>query len=351
MELLLFYLIAAISISFLCSVLEAVLLSTPISFVNMKLKNGEKSAILLMKYKQDIDRPISAILSLNTVAHTIGAAGVGAEAVNIFGQTYFGLISAIVTILILVFSEIIPKTIGATYWRSLAMSSGKAIQIMIIITFPLVWLSEFITRLIARNRQDSSVSREEVSAMVSLGEEEGVFKIKESKIIQNLLKLEDVSANDIMTPSIVVARASEDMTLQEFYTHKKLLHHSRIPIYKDSKDNITGYVLRQSVFEYLAGDRHDLTLKEIKREICVFRDDLSIVRIWESLLERKEHIALIVNEYGGFDGIVTMEDIIETILGLEILDEKDKIVDMQQYAREKWKNKQAKFEHLLKEDK
>lgn len=347
MGLLLLYLLTAIGLSFLCSVLEAVLLSTPVSYVNMKLKEGDTSAALFMKYKQSVDRPISAILSLNTIAHTVGAAGVGAQAVEVFGEQYFGVISAVVTLMILIFSEIIPKTIGATYWRSLAMVTGRIIQVMIFLLFPLVWLSEFVTRIFSSRSENVSVSREEVSAMVSLGEEEGVFKLKESKIIQNLLKLEDFSAKDAMTPDVVVATADEGITLKEFYANKMYLKHSRIPVYSEDKDNIVGYVLRQTVFEYLAGDRFDLRLKDIKREICVFKDDTSLVRIWEALLEKKEQIALIVNEYGDFDGIVTMEDIIETLLGLEILDEKDKIADMQQYARERWKNRQSKYEHMF----
>lgn len=348
MGLLFLYLFSAIGISFMCSVLEAVLLSTPVSFINMKLKAGEQTAALFMKYKQNVDKPISAILSLNTIAHTIGAAGVGAEAVRIFGEAYFGLISAIVTILILVFSEIIPKTIGARYWRGLSMGTARIIQVLIVITYPLVWLSEIITKIFSSSDEEKSVSREEVSAMVSLGEEEGVFKIKESKVIQNILKLDDIYANDIMTPSVVVATADENMSLKEFYANKRYLQHSRIPVFSGSKDNIVGYVLRQTVFEYLADDRFDILLKDIKRDISVFRDNVSIVRIWEALLGKKEHIALIVNEYGDFDGIVTMEDIIESIFGLEILDEKDKIADMQQYARERWKRKQEKYEHMLK---
>lgn len=347
MGLMFLYLFLAIGISFMCSVLEAVLLSTPVSYVNMKQKEGSRGADLFMDYKHDIDRPISAILSLNTIAHTVGAAGVGAEAVKIFGEAYFGIISAVVTVLILVFSEIIPKTIGARYWKSLAMWSALTIRLLITITFPLVWLSKIITRIFSSGSTESTVSREEVSAMVTLGEEEGVFEIKESRIIHNLLRMEEISAREIMTPSVVIAAAQEDMTLEEFYANKRYLQHSRIPLYRETKDDIDGYVLRQTVFEYLAGDRNDVRLKEIKREMAVFSDDVPIVRIWEALLAKKEHIALLVDEYGNTSGLVTMEDIIETLLGLEILDEKDKIADMQQYARERWKNKQAKYDHMI----
>ena len=230
MELLIIYFIGAISLSFLCSVLEAVLLSTPMSFISLQESKGARSAKLLKKFKLDIDKPIAAILSLNTIAHTIGAAGVGAEAVKIWGEAYFGLISAILTALILVLSEIIPKIVGATYWRSLALPTSRIIQVLIIITYPLVLLSELITKLISHKKHPQSVSREEVSAMVTVGAEEGVFEKEENKMIQNLIKLKNVSARDIMTPSVVVAAADETMTLREFYKNEQYKSFSRIPV-------------------------------------------------------------------------------------------------------------------------
>ena len=346
MGLLVLFLLLALSISFLCSVLEAVLLSTPLSYISMKENEGNKAATLFKKLKTDVDKPLSAILSLNTVAHTVGAAGVGAQATAIFGEAYFGVISFILTILILVLSEIIPKTIGASYWRGLSMPSAKVIQFLIYLCYPLVWVSELITSAIAPKKREVTVSREEISAMMTVGFEEGTFQSKENKIIQNLIRLENLKAKDIMTPRTVVAAASEGILLQEFYKNKELLHYSRIPVYSDNSENITGYVLRQSVFEYLAGDNFELKLVDIKRDIRVFIDTKSITSIWEDLLSHKEHIALIVDEYGGFSGIVTMEDIIESILGLEILDEKDSIEDMQQYARERWASRKEKYKHL-----
>lgn len=347
MTLLIFYLLLALSISFLCSVLEAVLLSTPVSFVSMKEKEGSKSALLFKKLKQDIDKPLSAILSLNTVAHTIGAAGVGSQAVEIFGEAYFGIISAILTILILVLSEIIPKTVGASYWRALAMVSAKIINVMVIICYPLVWLSELITKLIAPKNRDLSVSREEVSAMLTIGVEEGTFQNKENKIMQNLIRLESIKAKEIMTPRVVVSIASESMTMQEFYEDKTFLQYSRIPIYAENRDNIMGYVLRKSVLEQMAEDNFKGELSAIKRNIRVFLESTPITTIWEDMLSNKEHIALVIDEYGSFEGIVTMEDIIETIFGLEILDEKDSIVDMQQYARERWTQRKEKYKHII----
>ena len=229
------YLIGALALSFLCSVLEAVLLSAPMSFITMKEDEGAKNARRFKEYKSNIDRPIAAILSLNTIAHTIGAAGVGAEAVKVFGEASFGIVSAILTLLILVLSEIIPKTIGASYWRTLAMPATPVIHFLVIITYPLVWLSEYITKIFSSNRELLSVSREEVSAMVAVASEEGVLGTKESKIIRNTIKLDQVRADDIMTPNLVVVSAPESMTVKEFFDRGELSF-SRIPVYTDNKD-------------------------------------------------------------------------------------------------------------------
>ena len=230
MELIFLYLFIALSISFMCSILEAVLLSTPTSFIMMKEKVDAKSAFIFAKLKAEIDRPIAAILSLNTIAHTIGAAGVGAEAMKIFGETYFGIISAILTILILVFSEIIPKTIGANYWRRLAMPSARLLQLLVYICYPLVWLSELITRLLTPKNKECSVTREEISAMVDVGTKEGVFKSKECLVIQNLIKLENVKVSEVMTPRVVTIIAQESETVRDFYADKSFRPYSRIPL-------------------------------------------------------------------------------------------------------------------------
>lgn len=351
MILLLFYLFLALFVSFLCSIMESVLLSTPISFLKAKEETGHKSATTFIKLKNNIDKPLSAILSLNTVAHTIGAAGVGAQATNMFGELYFGIISAILTLLILIFSEIIPKTIGARYWRELALVSGVIINTMVIITFPLVILSGYITRLFSRNLNELSVSREEILAMANIGTEEGIFEEKENKIIQNLIRLEKVKVKEIMTPRTVVIVADENMSLKEFLIKKEFLYYSRIPIYSKNNENITGYVFRQTVFEKLAEEETNLKLLDICREIVIVHEFQTLLNIFEILLEKKEHIALVVDEYGGMDGIVTMEDIIETLLGLEIVDERDRITDMQQYARERWNERKAKYNNLDNKDK
>ena len=343
MVLLFVYLFLALFVSFLCSIMEAVLLSTPISYLIVKQERGSVWAKGFIALKNNIDKPLSAILSLNTGAHTIGAAGVGAQAVAIFGEVYFGLVSAILTVLILIVSEIIPKTIGAIYWKELSKISAKIMRIMIVISYPLVVLSAFITKLISKNSPDQTTSREEIAVLADIGADEGLFSSKEHKIIQNILRLKNVKAREIMTPRVVVAVANEELYLNEFFKNKEILKFSRIPIYSEEEENITGYVFTQQVFEKLAEDKHNLQLKDIRREIVVVPNSIVIFTLWENLLEKNEHIALILDEYGGLDGIVTMEDIIETLLGLEIVDEKDTVTDMQKYAKDRWNKKRAEF--------
>lgn len=307
MTLILLYLIGALSVSFLCSVLEAVLLSTPVSFISMKESQGVKGASLLMKYKTNVDRPVAAILTLNTVAHTIGAAGVGSESVKVFGEAYFGIISAILTLLILVLSEIIPKTIGASYWRSLAIPSARIIRAMIFITYPLVRLSELLTRCVSPRIQPITVSREEVAAMVNVGTDEGVIEVAENKVIQNFLKLSNVKAEDIMTPYVVVASVPAITTMKEFYDNKALSAFSRIPVFDTGREFITGYVLRANVLEMLTHDKFTMPLREIVRPVLFFSEDTKVSDIWRKMLQEKEHISVVTDEYGCMRGIVTME--------------------------------------------
>jgi CBS domain containing-hemolysin-like protein len=346
MILLIFYLFLALFISFLCSVMESVLLSTPIAYLNVKQENGSRSAGTFLHLKNNIEMPLSAILSLNTIAHTIGAAGVGAQAVRLFGEMYFGIISAILTLLILIFSEIIPKTIGARYWRKLALASGLLMNVMVIITYPLVIMTGFLSKLLSRDNQAQSVSREEILAMAKIGTDEGIIEEKENRIIQNLIRLKNVKVSEVMTPRVVTVLADENMTLKEFLIEKEYLYYSRIPVYSDKQDNVTGYVLRQTVFEKLAEKDTQMKLCDIKRNITVVHKFQTLLKVWDTLLEKKEYFAIVVDEYGGLDGIITMEDILETILGLEIVDERDKIKDMQQYARERWKERKAKYNYF-----
>lgn len=334
MGLILLYFLGALSLSFLCSVLEAVLLSTPMSYISMRENQGSKTATLMKQYKNNVDRPVGAILSLNTIAHTIGSAGVGAQSIKIFGEQYFGLISAILTLLILVLSEIIPKTIGASYWRSLALPSTRIIRVLILITYPLVLLSELITKVFTPRGNQASMSREEVSAMVDVGTTEGIFRESESKLIKSCIALSGVKARQIMTPSIVVESACQDLTVKDFQA-KQSWSFSRIPVYAGDKDYITGYVLKDAVLKLLSEDQFHVKLSDLKRPILTFREEESVFQIWEKMLEKREHISVIIDEYGGLRGLVTMEDIIETMTGVEIVDEDDVAVDMQALAKEK----------------
>lgn len=333
----------ALIVSAICSVLEATLLSTPLSYVTTLETQGAKGASRLKNLKVNIDRPISAILVVNTIANTVGASLVGSQAAKVFDSTGVGILSAVFTLLILLFSEIIPKTIGSCYWRKLAIPASALIKFLIFITFPLVYIIERLTHLISSGANQVSVSREEVSAMVTVGAEEGVLQKKENKMIQNLLKLDTITAHEIMTPSVVVEMADSSMTLKEFYKTEEFNNYSRIPIYDDdNSDYVTGYVLRQTILERLAEDKFSIRLKDMSRPILSFPEYEPVANIWEKLLEKKEHISIIIDEYGGFRGIVTMEDVIETMLGFEIVDEKDSVVDMQELARAQWKKMQSK---------
>lgn len=347
MAILLIFLFSAMGISFVCSILESTLMSTPLSYVNMREDEGYKPATRFKQYKTDNARPIAAILSLNTIANTIGAAGVGAQANQIFGNEWFGLVSGITTILILLFSEIIPKTIGTTHWKKLMGFTTTALRILIIVLFPIVWIVEKFTNTISSTDEDEAVvSREEVAAMADMAEDEEVIDEDENKIIQNVIKLDDVKAEDVMTPTTVAEIAQEKMTLKEFYKIKSYSHFSRIPVYTDSDEYITGYVLRSEVLELLADDKFDMTLGEIKREIPLFNEKMSLSDVWDEMMKKKEHISCIIDEYGSFQGILTLEDIIETIFGLEIIDERDDVADMQQYARECWQKRQSRFKEI-----
>ena len=344
---LLLFLFGAMSISFLCSVLESVLMTTSLSYINLREEEGYGPAKLMSSYKEDTGRPLAAILSLNTIANTIGAAGVGMQATQVFGSKWFGLVSACVTILILVFGEIIPKVIGTTYWRELMGFTARAIHLLIFVLYPFVILIELITRAFPDNEDEPSVSREEVLSMVNVGEEEGVVDEDENKIFSNLMRLDTIHAYDVMTPRVVAKIAPENMTLRAYYDNDEYDHFSRIPLYKpEAPEYITGYVLRNEALEELTEDHFRKTLGGLKRSLPAFDQDLTLGVIFDSMLKQKSQIAQIIDEYGCFVGILTLEDIIETIFGLEIIDENDTVIDMQQYARERWEQRQKKYKKL-----
>lgn len=354
MGLLIFYAIISIFFSFLCSILEAVLLSVTPTFINVKKKEGKSYAENLEALKKDVDRPLIAILTLNTIAHTVGAILVGKEAEKLYGDgESYGvfIVSAVMTILILVASEIIPKTIGATYWKRLANFTSKALNILI---FPLkytgiLWILQLTTKLIGGSGHGSILSREGFVAMADIAHEEGVFEESESKVIKNLLNFKEVQAKDIMTPRTVMKSEDETMSVRDFFDANSNIRFSRIPVYTKNADNITGLVLKDEVFKEMGLGNGDKLLSDIKRSIIVVNRSLPIPTLFNQLVESRNHMALVVDEYGSVSGIVTMEDVIETLLGLEIMDESDNVSDLQKLARKSWEYR-AKRLGLIESD-
>ncbi len=352
MVLLILFFCVSIVFSFLCSIWEAVLLSIPPSHVQIQLQEGGEVGKKLKSFKENIDKPLAAILTLNTIAHTVGAIGVGAQATKVYGASIMAtaVVPVVMTLAILLLSEIIPKTLGANSWKSLTGFTVKSLSIIIWLLWPLVAISQVITKWLKKDKKRSVLSRADIGAMAEIGEKEGLFQDGESVIIQNLLRFKDIKAQDIMTPRTVVIAAKEDTTIKGFYDQNKTLRFSRIPIYNESKDSISAYVLKDQIYQYLIDNKDGDTKKlaDIKREIMIVNEQLPIPRLFNRLMEKREHIALVVDEFGGMAGIATMEDVIETLLGLEIIDESDNIEDMQALARKNWQ-KRAKALGLLEE--
>ncbi len=343
MWLLFVFLFIALFFSFLCSILEAMLLSVTPAFASALINRSPKRGKRLLKLKEDIDRPLAAILSLNTIAHTVGAAGVGAQAAVVFGSAYVGITSAILTLLILVLSEIIPKTLGALYWRQLAIPGALVIEWLIWIMYPLVFFSQEITKLLSGKTKVSSISREEFRALTDLGEKEGIFFRTESKIFKNLMRFSSLKAKHIMTPRTVLFTLSEELTIGDIQEGNIQLRFSRIPIYKREKDNIRYYVLKNDILLATARSEHKKSLYSLGREILVLPELIALPGLFERMLNQREYIALMVDEHGGVSGVVTMEDVLETILGIEIVDETDEATDMQQLARRQWEKRAKKL--------
>lgn len=356
MGLLLTYAFFATSISFLCSLLEAVLLSVSPTFLNLKKVEGKTYALTLEELKKDVDKPLISILTLNTIAHTVGAMLVGIQAKiayadmygagkrSLFGMEFtedlmVGVVSAILTILILVASEIIPKTIGAHYWKQLVHFTTICLKGMVFFMkwTGLLWLLQLFTRLIGSKGEHGSVlSREEFSAMTEMAHEGGQLQESESKVIRNLLRFEQIKGKDVMTPRTVMKIASEDDTIKAFFEANRPLRYSRIPLYKDRMDNITGYFLKDQLMEAIINKQGDEKLASIRREIMVTVPSKPLPELLERLVANREHITLLVDEYGSVSGLVSMEDVIETLLGYEIMDESDNVEDLQMLARMNW---------------
>ena len=335
--LLVVYVMLALGVSFLCSIAEAVLLSVTPSYIEGLKEKQPGHAALLKRLKQDkVDQSLAAILTLNTIAHTVGAIGAGAQSTVVFGNAWVGLFSAIMTLLILFLSEIVPKTIGAVYWPSLASAMANFINILIIILYPIVWISEKITQLISRGRDLHIFTRDEFAAMASAGVKTGEIGYKESKMIQNLLRFESLKVADIMTPRTVISAFSEDMKIIDILEQVAGEPFSRLPVYRSGLDEITGFILKDDVLTLTAQNQVEDRLKQIKRDILPVPKSVSLTALLERFLKDRTHIAIVVNEHGGTDGLVTLEDLIETLMGMEIMDETDSVEDMRMLARKKW---------------
>jgi CBS domain containing-hemolysin-like protein len=337
-ETLIAYVVLALLFSFLCSISEAVLLSLTPSFIENLAADRPGLARRLVRLKiGSIDRSLAAILTLNTIAHTVGAIGAGAKATTVFGSAYFGAFSVVMTLLILILSEIVPKTIGAVYWRKLAAPMAWFVQGLIWSLYPLILVSESLTRWIARGKTAHVFHRDDLAAMASLGERAGSLGADESRIIRNLLMLEDLTAGDVMTPRPVVIALPEHTTIADALAREEMQQFSRVPIFRETIDQITGFVLKDEILLEQARGGSERRLVDLKRELPTVQRDMRLRRLLAFLLERRRaHIALVIDEYGGTEGLVTMEDVVETLLGLEIVDEMDRNVDMQALARRRW---------------
>ncbi|RDV16363.1 DUF21 domain-containing protein [Pontibacter diazotrophicus] len=344
MGLLILYLAIALVFSFLCSLLEASLLSINPSHASIVGQQNPSLGKDLQDFKDNIDRPLAAILTLNTFAHTIGAAGVGAQAQIIWGEEALTIVSVVLTIIILILTEIIPKTLGANYWRQLTPFTVRTLKIMIYSPlYPIILFSQFITKRMKQDKGKSVLSRADFTAMAEIGAKEGVLHQNESRVINNVLRFNVILASHIMTPRTVIRAAPETESIQALYEDTENLPFSRIPVYDVSIDHITGYVLKNEVQHHIIEGKGNMALTTIKRHIKAVSEHTPVPTLFTNLMENKEHIALVVDEYGGTAGIVTMEDIIETLLGLEITDEFDAIEDLQKWARDKWKNRSSRL--------
>lgn len=347
MGLLILYGVLSIAFSFLCSILEAVLLSVTTTFINVKKDEGKSYAQTLEDYKKNVDEPLIAILTINTIAHTVGAILVGSQAKTVFegNDTNIFIISSVMTILILVVSEIIPKTIGATYWKQLAGFTATSLKFMM---FPLkwtgiLWLLGLLTKMVGKSSHGSVLSRQDFAVMTTIGAQDGALKKSEYRIINNLLRFDNITAKDIMTPRTVVIATPKSMTLEEFYEKYPELQFSRIPIYENSKDHVIGFFLKDDLLLELAKGDKNKTVESILKPIEMVEENSSISKIFNLFLEKKIHLALVIDEYGGTQGVVSMEDVMETLLGLEIMDEYDNAEDMQKLARQKWRDRAKKL--------
>ena len=351
MAALLIFALLSIAFSFLCSIYEAVLLSITPSYVQVKVKEGGSVGDLLQRFKAELNEPLTAILSLNTVAHTVGAILVGASTGAAFGEggftlpfigyevSYEVIVSVVMTLAILIFSEIIPKNLGAMYWKRLAPFTVKSLNILVKIfrVLGIIWLSNKINDTLGgSDAHSTALTRVEFALMAEAQTEQGKLKEEEGRILRNLLNFESLTVHDVMTPRTVVVGAKASLTIQEFYEKFDNSPFSRYPIFGETRDQVVGYVLKDMVYKAIIQQRQGETLSTLTRDLLTVPQSTSLHQLIDLMLERREPIALVVDEFGGMEGLVTMEDAMETLLGLEIMDEMDSTQDMQRLARERW---------------
>jgi len=343
--LLIIYLCVALIVSFTCSILEAVLLSSTNSYIETLPKENNENAISILKeLKSNIDVPISSILTFNTFAHTMGAAGVGAQTQLLFGNEWQTLVAFVVTLLILYVSEIIPKTIGALYWKKMLIPSAYLISFLVTISTPFNWFSSFLTNYISKNKKShTNFSRDEIMAVVAMGEKEGSILSKESNLIENLLKLKNIKAKDIMTPRSVVFALPSSTTIEEAIEDDRMYIHSRIPIFGETLDDVVGVVFNQRILEESVEDHDTVTLQSISHEAHMVSENLPVPNLIDQFVKRKTHLFIVFDSYGQTAGVVTLEDAIETLLGVEIVDEMDEVEDMQLFAKDRSKQFQDRI--------
>lgn len=342
MILLIIYVLVALIFSFLCSIAEAVLLSVTTPYIVVLGKKHKTTGAILKTLKSDINKPLAAILTLNTIAHTVGAVGAGAQAAVVFGSAYVGVASAVLTLLILIFSEIIPKTIGASYWKELAPATAVGLKFITWLLHPFVWLSEIITSGMVRESSLTGFSRDEFSAMAELSAKEGQIADEESNILKNLLLLRETNVESAMTPRTVIFALSENLLVEEFFHKYDQSPFSRILVYSKDKEDINGFVIRNDLLLAQARGNNKSKLKKYHRNIGALLNTSSLSHVFSEMLRQSVQIMLIVDEYGSVEGIITMEDLFETLLGLEIIDESDKTEDMQRLAKKNWIKKTIK---------
>ena len=337
MTLLILYFSLAIGISFICSILEAVLLSVNMPYISVLEKKRPAVASLLRSHKKDINKSIASILILNTIANTLGAAGVGAQAGSIYGSAAVLYVSAILTFAILFFSEIIPKTFGAIYWKQLAPVAAYVIRFFIFITYPIILMTLFVTNKISNNRDGfNSFTKAELIESTLLSEDEGVIDEHEADVIENVLQMDDIKARDILTPRSVVYALEEGISVKDAVEYEGIFRFSRVPVYHGSIDTVTGIVLTKKVFQQAVKD-DSIAISKVKKEIFRINENIPISKVLKLFIKKKEHMFLVVDSYGQTEGIITLEDCIETLLGVEIMDESDTVEDMREYAKQRMK--------------